>query len=691
MIAGTLEIQLLANMARLQADMDTAKRSVGSAMSSIESAVAMAKGALIGLGAIGLATAFAQSVRGVIDLGDELNKLSQRTGVGVEALSQLRYAAKLSDVSAESLSTGLKKLNISIAEAGSGSKEKAEMFKALGVSVTDASGRTKAADQVLLDIADTFKISKDGAEKTAAAVKLLGKSGDEMIPLLNGGSEAIRAMKNEADKLGLTISADFAKQAEEFNDNLTRIQAASQKLSISLAGELIDGLSRAMKAMADATIEGGKLYGMYKGLQTLLTGDDMHKSNVMTFEGTERLMAAESALAKAREKGDGATVTRLTNAVRLRKEELAVHQNYNKVLNAEVDANAAIAKASDAAKKTIKLPSSAGGGGSTKNPDAKFDAYLKQLQHQIDKAQQLNDVERVYADIKNGNIGKISAAQEEQLIAIATETDAIKNAQRIATERSDKRNKEYADAIQASKDMAQADQDRLHAMLDRGPEAQLERQRREMIFLTEAYEAGKISVEQYNDAATGALGLNQKTDGPLQSYFKSLQNPIEEMERATVNAYQSMEDAAVKFATTGKLDFKSMANSIIADLIRIQIRKSMSGIFSAGGGDAGGGGVLGTILGGIGSILGFADGGTPPVGRASMVGERGPELFVPQSSGTIIPNGQLGGSSATINNSYNIQIDSRADQASVYAGVQSLLAKNNKETNEQLRRAGVLA
>lgn len=335
---------MLANMARLQKDMDDAKRSVTGAMSSIESSVAAAKGALIGLGVLGIAASFANSVKGSIDLADNLNKLSQRTGVSTENLSQLQYAAKLADVSTDSLTTGIKKLNVSIAAGLAGDKEKAYTFKMLGINLTDASGATKKADQVLLELADTFAKSKDGAGKTAAAVELLGKAGDEMIPLLNGGGQAIKDLMKQADKLGLTIGSDFAKQAEEFNDNLTRVQVAGQKTAILFAGDFVQGVGKAMKAMADATVEGGKLAGILAGLQTLLTGDDRHKANVEIVKGTELVMAAQDALDKARARGDEKQIARLTKVLEMRRAEVAVHVNMAAELQAQDDQAAAAAK-----------------------------------------------------------------------------------------------------------------------------------------------------------------------------------------------------------------------------------------------------------------------------------------------------------------------------------------------------------
>ena len=91
-----------------------------------------------------------------------------------------------------------------------------------------------------------------------------------------------------------------------------------------------------------------------------------------------------------------------------------------------------------------------------------------------------------------------------------------------------------------------------------------------------------------------------------------------------------MEDAFVQFAQTGKLSFKSLANSIIADLIRIAVRRA----------------IVAAIGGPLGSLFGMANGGSAMAGTPYMVGERGPELFVPSSAGKIVPNNVLSGSAA---------------------------------------------
>lgn len=147
----------------------------------------------------------------------------------------------------------------------------------------------------------------------------------------------------------------------------------------------------------------------------------------------------------------------------------------------------------------------------------------------------------------------------------------------------------------------------------------------------------------------------QFASGPqagVQAYLKSISDFGKQTADVVSKSFSGLEDSLTKFFTTGKGGFRALADSIISDLIRIEVRRSITGPLAAGAG--GGGSGIGGILGSIGSFFGgfFADGGSPPVGLASIVGERGPELFIPRTAGTIIPNGQIGSGQSIVNHNY---------------------------------------
>lgn len=167
------------------------------------------------------------------------------------------------------------------------------------------------------------------------------------------------------------------------------------------------------------------------------------------------------------------------------------------------------------------------------------------------------------------------------------------------------------------------------------------------------------------DAAAGSAKAAEDSAKAYTPYQRALDS--------TRSVIQNLEDGVAQFVKTGKLNFKDLTKAIIADLIRIQLQAALNPIFSAVGKG------IGTF---VTSLLGFAEGGNPPVNKPSIVGEKGPELFVPKTAGTIIPNDQLGKGkgmatgavSAPVTNNYITNNISAIDAKSVA----QLFAENRK-------------
>ena len=176
--------------------------------------------------------------------------------------------------------------------------------------------------------------------------------------------------------------------------------------------------------------------------------------------------------------------------------------------------------------------------------------------------------------------------------------------------------------------------------------------------VNDLYDARKLKIEEvaaYTQAEQQSFSEGWRQAG--QKYRNNIKTDFEYAQQQAQNFTKGFEDAFVKFVQTGKLSFKDLANTMIAEFARIQAQKMLSGLF-------GGGGFFSSLFGGgfmngaggmeLAGSLGFANGGNPPVGKFSVIGERGPELFLPRTAGTIIPNHMLGGGGSTTVN-YNIQ------------------------------------
>jgi hypothetical protein len=224
--------------------------SVKANLEGLSSAASKVNGVLASLGAALSLGALVAAGKAALDTADKLSKLSQKTGISVESLSLLKPIAEQSGTSLEGLANGLKKLSSAMVEAAGGSKEQVEAFSRLGVSVKDAAGHLRPTEEVLLDLADAFAAMPDGAEKSALAVKLFGKSGVELIPFLNQGRAGIEQLKQKFKELGLEISGDTAKAAEKFNDTLDTVK---QALS-GIAMKVMEAALPALQKLADGLV-----------------------------------------------------------------------------------------------------------------------------------------------------------------------------------------------------------------------------------------------------------------------------------------------------------------------------------------------------------------------------------------------------------------------------------------------------
>ena len=214
-------------------------KQVEGAAHNLTSRIGPLSGALGALAPVATVGGLAALVGKTIEAGDKFNDLSQRTGVSVESLARFNKAAATSGTDIDSVAKSLNKLNRGMVDAATTGKGPAsDALKSLGISATDASGKLKNADQVMLEIADAFSKMQDGPRKSALAFDLLGKSGTEMIPMLNEGGRAI-------ESLSVKMTGAFAEKADEYNDKLAMLGGK--------IGALAAGITVALLPALDAT------------------------------------------------------------------------------------------------------------------------------------------------------------------------------------------------------------------------------------------------------------------------------------------------------------------------------------------------------------------------------------------------------------------------------------------------------
>lgn len=212
--------------------------------------------------------------------------------------------------------------------------------------------------------------------------------------------------------------------------------------------------------------------------------------------------------------------------------------------------------------------------------------------------------------------------------------------------------------------------------------------------LRDAINSTKDATNELTNAQNAGNETGKTYRKQLMDLAESAKDVQKNMESAAVRGIKSLEDALVDVTmgtASAKDAFKSMARSIISDLIRINIQKNITGSLAAGMGGAGGGGFVSGIGSFIGGLFGFANGGRPSMGKPAIVGEKGAELFVPDSAGRIIPNDKLGGG-VTVHQTINLSAGvSQTVRAEVMGMLPQIQEASKAAVLEARRRGGSFA
>lgn len=594
MALSTLSIDLVAKLAQFEKDMGAAARSsekmaerVGRAMGVVASAVTAVAGA-------GLTAVFVAGTKATADYQDALGKLAQRSGVAVEAMSGLAYAADLADVSRQELQNGLRYLSQEIDNGGA-------KLKALGITSTTTEG-------ALSELADLFAKMPDGVRKTAIAADLFGsRSGPQLITLLNAGSAGLREMAAEAERFGLIVTEDAAKAAETFNDNMTRLAKGLEGVKIALTTDLVKGLGDASGAFLKAAAEGSKFAGVLAFIQTLLTGNDRHKANVEMTESAERILQIQNAMDKIRSKGadnltgqDAATLRNLQRELGERMAAFNRAKNYGAMLDAE----------EPAARPSLDGGPRGGQGGTAKAIKEDKD-YLWHRQQWL---KSYDEWAKYHEEIRKREAATVDAAAKIIGDAYEDEAKGIEQWRRTVAGRGAEMDKELFRLSGG------ADDARKRSLTSR---------------LEEQLNSGiSYTPEQLDKIVKGIAGITDETSKA----------------RDVAVDFASVFESGFEKAILSGEKLSSVLKALGMDILQITIRNTVTKpLANAASGWLSGmlGGLFGGLFGGA-----RAEGGPVDAGKTYLVGERGPELFRPSRNGKIIPNG--GGGNTTVINNFTV-------------------------------------
>lgn len=255
---GTKDSKLIAGLRAAQGHL----KSFGKNISIAGGSAAAAGGAVLGP-MLAASNVFASS-------GDELSKAADKTGISVEALSELRHAASQSAVDFKQLGSAVNKQQRTLAEAANGNTTAAESFSNIGLKVEDL--LALSPDQQFEAIADKISQIEDPAQRTAAAMDIFGKSGADLMPMMIGGAQGIEALRKEARDLGLQVSGKDAASATLLGDTWANVQTVLKDVVFEVGAALAPALISVMSAIIPLIVGVSKWISENRSLVVTVAG-----------------------------------------------------------------------------------------------------------------------------------------------------------------------------------------------------------------------------------------------------------------------------------------------------------------------------------------------------------------------------------------------------------------------------------
>lgn len=233
-LANTLGINVSPAVEKLASKFDGVSASVGNAVLGI--------GAMVG--------ALVSCTMKAAETADELLTLSSTTGITTDELQKMQYAANFVDVSLDTMTGSMNKLTRTMSSARDGSKDSEEAFRKLGIRITDTHGQLRNSNDVFYEVIDSLGKIKNETERDAMAMKIFGKSAQELNPLIEAGSKQLKELGIEAENLGVVMSGDDLEALGELQDSMDRFKATTEGLKNSLAMTLLPILTSLFDAIS---------------------------------------------------------------------------------------------------------------------------------------------------------------------------------------------------------------------------------------------------------------------------------------------------------------------------------------------------------------------------------------------------------------------------------------------------------
>ena len=224
--------------------LDAADKSIKSAIGSAREfgrALRFAAGAFTG-GFIG--RAISGFINDQIAMADRLKHSAEALGLSTDELQKYSYAADLMQVPVQQTAIALRFFNRAVGEAALGGKGASKVFSQVGINIRDANGQIRPSNELLFEFADKLKGTHSQALRTAYAMRLLGRNGAALLPVLQTGSEALKQAFKDVDELGGGFNEKFIENAHETYNQMRRLKMGWRSISVAIVTELLPVVNR---------------------------------------------------------------------------------------------------------------------------------------------------------------------------------------------------------------------------------------------------------------------------------------------------------------------------------------------------------------------------------------------------------------------------------------------------------------
>lgn len=222
-----------------------------------------------------------EAMKEVAAYADEVLTESIISGVDTTTYQQLKYMEGLMDVSTETFTSSLSRIKRAMDDAESGNDDLAEKFDRLGVSVTGADGELRDAWDVFLETVDALGNMRNETERDAIAMDLMGRSAEDLNPLIEAGADRMRELADEAERVGYVIDEEGLDASGAFQDKLDRISALADSAKNNVGLLLIEtvNLGNGNATLEDVQTAWDRVKASIRSVYDVITEDNEKLKN----------------------------------------------------------------------------------------------------------------------------------------------------------------------------------------------------------------------------------------------------------------------------------------------------------------------------------------------------------------------------------------------------------------------------